>query len=266
MSSKGFGTLELIAGIVFGIAVSVGGLYLFKLNWTRPFSNEAAETIKNSTAVAPINSTSTGITSTEQKVSTSSIGGSATTFHYGIANCSSLATSTSVFNDPIVTSSYSLFVATDTSSTLEAGISFCYPSYLKVSYVSGWAWPPVGVTWPSGVGMQIASPQGPNRSATPVQNVLGWCAAGASDGCTPPHDFQMIHGVNESGLDYYLFWSDYESDKGIFASDTGPFAYVATPNNPTLVDPFRIGEETFTPSMLRDLIVILNTLTISKPL
>jgi hypothetical protein len=77
----------------------------------------------------------------------------------------------------------------------------------------------------------------------------------------------MLHGVNQHGLDYYLFWSDDENDsRGIFSKDVGPFAYIATPGAPSLFVPDRIGVQTFTPAMMRDLIVILNTFTVSKPL
>jgi len=213
-------------------------------------------------------SAETGSLTTTQKVSTSTAMPTVTTtsFQYGVADCSNLATSTSVYGDPVVTSSYSLFIATNTFSSQEAGISFCYPSYLTISYPSHEAWPRLRITWPSGVGINLSSPQGVNRSGTPLQNVLSWCLAGATDACIPPQNYQMIHGINENGLDYYLFWSDHEGAQGIFASNTGPFAYIATPNNPTLFDPSNIDRGTFTPSELRDLIVILNTFTTSKPL
>lgn len=117
----------------------------------------------------------------------------------------------------------------------------------------------------------------PSQELSVVANSLRYrtlitCAAsgpGVDLDCVLPKEYQIIHARNQNGLSYAVFWSDLVNlDKDatlVVNSSTGPFAHVnvprdsivLTPDNPLSAAPV---------SAPQDLIVVLNKLSVSKPL
>lgn len=189
------------------------------------------------------------------------------TTSFGTAECPSVVTTTAANGAGLVSDRYSLYENTTT------GISFCYPSYLTIRDETSTRSPIPLITWPTGEVMEFY----PSQELFVVANsltdrlLIASCAHSGSAAdleCVSPKDYQVIHAKNQNGLAYTVFWSDLVNldtePTLVVNSSTGPFAYVNTPGDPLVFVP----DVSAPPSVpvLQDLTVILNTLSVSKPL
>lgn len=185
---------------------------------------------------------------------------------FGVAECPAVVTTTAEDGGGLVTNEYALY---ENSST---GISFCYPSYLTIHVETSTRLPIPLIIWPSGERMEFyPSQEIPSTASSVVDRVLSMCEYGGSRGelsCIPPQEDQIIRAQNLNGFDFAVFWTDTVNVGAvptlIYNSSTGPFAYIDTPGDRVVFIP-DISSPASVP-VIQDLVVILNTLNVTKPL